>query len=157
MLLGGLWGSTMHLVMRRRTNLRIWPPPNFLITETCPTLIECNSFGGQSFYKKKKRKKDLIWVFLVCGRTRFRVKTNMPTRWKKKWQGDLKKKKRANPLTHPTLPSPPLCGGVHVSKSDWDCVSVLACSSALMRPQEVNEKAPQPFIPITIVSPYSGR
>lgn len=83
-----------------------------------------------------------------------------------KWQGG---DKRANTSalyththTHPTyipkrstLPPRPLCGGVH--ESDWETVSVLACSSALMRPQEVNEKASQPFIPITIVRPYSGR
>ena len=58
---------------------------------------------------------------------------------------------------HSTLPPHPLCGGVHVSESDWETASVLACPSALMRPQEVNEKASQPFIPITIVRPYSGR
>lgn len=69
--------------------------------------------------------------------------------------------KRANTSTHTSkhhaLPSPLLSGGACVSESDPECVSVQACSSALMRPQEVNEKASQPFIPITFVSLYSGK
>lgn len=83
-----------------------------------------------------------------------------------KWQGGDKRRTQTDSYTHTqpthtlepdTLPSPLHSGGVYVCLSDWKCVSVLACSSALMSPEEVNERAPQLFIPITIVSPYSGR
>lgn len=55
---------------------------------------------------------------------------------------------------HHTLLSPLLLDGVYDSESDWESSGSFHC---INETKEVNERDRSPFIPITIVSLYSGR